>query len=97
MTNENYDKFETEALELVKECYQDYLKTYPDLSSFELAKLTKSISNSIRHYGDKVDAYVIDLVKSTAVSEEDKKELEKLKKEAEELEQELRGSDSWGN
>lgn len=97
LTNENYDKFETEALELVKECYQDYLKTYPDMSSFELAKLTKSISSSIRHYGDKVDAYVIDLVKSTAVSEEDKKELEKLKKEAEELEQELRGSDSWGN
>ena len=97
LTNENYDKFETEALELVKECYQDYLKTYPDLSSFELAKLTKSISNSIRHYGDKVDAYVINLVKSTAVSEEDKKELEKLKKEAEELEQELRGSDSWEN
>lgn len=97
LTNENYDKFESEAITMIKNCYEDVRNKFPNMTSFEHANLAQKIGSYLKHYGTEADAYILDLVESTAVSEEDKKELEKLKKEAEELEQELRGSDSWGN
>ena len=95
LTNENYDKFESEAITKIKNCYEDVKNNFPNMTSFELADLAKKISSYLKHYGTEADTYIMDLVESTAVSQEDLNELARLKKEAEEYEQSIKGSDEW--